>query len=430
MTLAPSTLVSAWIVAVFVAAYALVVAEPWTGLRKSVPVLVAAAVIWATLAVAAPAADAFRAVFVDFAELFFFLVAAMSYVSALDERQVFEALRSSLARRALGYRALFWLTGGIAFFLSALIDNLTTALVMGAVVIAVGAGERRFIGIACVNLVVAANAGGAWSAFGDITTLMVWQQGRAGFFDFFWLLPPAAVSWVVPAAMMHFALPKGAPPPRDVVVQVKVGGLAICALFALTIAITVAAHHFLGLPPVFGMLAGLGALKLAGPWIARRELRRAGREPDTEVFDVFRLLARAEWDTLLFFCGVMLCVGGLAAAGLLEGVARLAYGEWGPTAANVAMGIASAVVDNIPIMYAVLEMNPVMPLDQWLLAAYCAGVGGSLLAVGSAAGVALMGAARGMYTFGSHLRWTGAVALGYVAGVVVQRWLSHVFLAP
>ena len=201
----------------------------------------------------------------------------------------------------------------------------------------------------------------------------------------------------------------------------KVGGVAICALFGLTIVVTVSAHHFLGLPPVFGMLAGLGALKLAGPLIARRERRLS----EAETFDVFRLLARAEWDTLLFFYGVMMCVGALGLLGYLTLASHAMYGGPGATSANVLVGLVSAVLDNIPLMYAVLTMQPDMPLGQWLLITLTTGVGGSLLSIGSAAGVALMGQARGIYTFSSHLRWAPAVAAGYAAAIAVHMLLNR-----
>jgi Na+/H+ antiporter NhaD/arsenite permease-like protein len=139
---------------------------------------------------------------------------------------------------------------------------------------------------------------------------------------------------------------------------------------------------------------------------------------------VFELIARAEWDTLLFFYGVLLCVGGLATLGFLHLASASLYGQLGPTSANVILGLASAIVDNIPIMYAVLQMNPAMDHGQWLLITLTAGVGGSLLSVGSAAGVALMGVSQGKYTFFGHLRWTWAIALGYAASILVHLGLN------
>jgi Na+/H+ antiporter NhaD/arsenite permease-like protein len=141
-------------------------------------------------------------------------------------------------------------------------------------------------------------------------------------------------------------------------------------------------------------------------------------------FEVFNKVARAEWDTLLFFYGVVLCVGGLGFLGYLALASEVMYTQWGPTSANIAVGVLSAVVDNIPVMFAVLTMQPDMSQGQWLLVTLTAGVGGSLLSVGSAAGVALMGQARGQYTFFSHLKWTPVIALGYAAGIAAHLWLN------
>ena len=135
---------------------------------------------------------------------------------------------------------------------------------------------------------------------------------------------------------------------------------------------------------------------------------------------MFRKIARAEWDTLMFFYGVILCVGGLGFIGYLAFVSQTMYIGWGPTYANTMVGILSAIVDNIPVMFAVLTMYPEMSQGQWLLVTLTAGVGGSLLSIGSAAGVALMGQARGYYTFFGHLKWTPVIALGYAASIYVH----------
>jgi Na+/H+ antiporter NhaD/arsenite permease-like protein len=141
-------------------------------------------------------------------------------------------------------------------------------------------------------------------------------------------------------------------------------------------------------------------------------------------FNVFSKVARAEWDTLLFFYGVVLCVGGLGFMGYLSHASQLLYGDFGPTIANITVGVLSAIVDNIPVMFAVLAMMPEMSHGQWLLVTLTAGVGGSLLSIGSAAGVALMGQAKGKYTFLGHLKWSWAIALGYAASIVVHLWIN------
>ncbi|MDA3912948.1 sodium:proton antiporter NhaD [Oleiagrimonas sp.] len=427
-----------WIaLALFVLAYAAVIAEERIRIAKSKPVLLAAALIWAMLAWriggdgagGSAVKTVFESMFLEYAELFFFLVVAMTYVTAMGERGIFEALRAQITRRHFSFRQLFWITGTLAFFLSPMLDNLTTALVMSAVVLALGAGNARFITLAMINLVVAANAGGAWSAFGDITTLMVWQAHKAEFLDFITLLAPALVNWLVPALLMTFAVPAGRPEASSKEAHIKHGGIGICVSFALTIAITVIGKQWLHMPAAYGMLTGLALLNLVATRIERKQRHYAlAQGVEDQGYSIFKIIANAEWDTLLFFYGVFACVGGLAAMGYLELASKYLYGTIGYTLANTGMGVLSAVVDNIPIMFAVLKMNPPMGLGQWLLITLTAGVGGSLLSVGSAAGVALMGVSRGMYTFREHLKWSWAIALGFAASIGLHLWFDSMHL--
>ncbi len=429
----------------FTLAYLLVMSEEFTHLRKSKPVILAAGAIWGLVAwqyhtqgLTQAAEAAFRSTLLEFSELFLFLLAAMTYVNAMDERQVFEALRSWLIRKGCSYRLLFWITGILSFFLSPFIDNLTTALVMCAVVLAVGKGNDRFVGLASINIVVAANAGGAFSPFGDLTTLMVWQKGLVDFQAFFLLFIPSVINFVVPAILMNFLVPQGTPSADGEAVKLRRGALTILFLFGLTIVTAVSFHSFLHLPPMLGMMTGLGYLQIFGYYLKITHPRPVNSTFQTGVvgdivpldneedrpFDIFSRLARAEWDTLLFFYGVVLCVGGLGFIGYLALASQVMYVDLGATTANILVGILSAIVDNIPVMYAVLSMNPEMPLGQWLLVTLTAGVGGSLLSIGSAAGVALMGQARGKYTFFTHLKWTPAIALGYAASILSHFWIN------
>ncbi len=430
---------------IFAIAYALVMAEEFTHLRKSKPVILAAGIIWALIGWVYQqhgqphlAEEAVRHNLLEYAELMLFLLVAMTYINAMEERRVFEALRVWLVRKGLGFRALFWITGALAFFISPVADNLTTALLMCAVVMAVGGDNTRFVLLACINLVVAANAGGAFSPFGDITTLMVWQknihtpQGPVDFWSFFNLFIPSAVNWLVPAAILATAVPARHPEPIAEALEMRPGARRIVVLFFLTIVTAVAFHNYLGLPPVIGMLTGLAYLQFFGFYLKKTAMRNQHGEiaQSTEqlgspvAYDIFKNVARAEWDTLLFFYGVVLCVGGLGFIGYLSLVSEVIYGQWGATWANITVGVLSAIVDNIPVMFAVLTMMPDMSPGQWLLVTLTAGVGGSLLSIGSAAGVALMGQARGKYTFFGHLKWTWAVALGYAASILTHMWIN------
>ena len=308
---------------------------------------------------------------------------------------------------------------------------------MATVAMAVGGSNHKFVALACVNIVVAANAGGAFSPFGDITTLMVWQKGVVDFTQFFNLFVPSLVNWLIPAAIMSLTLKNAQPDAVQEAAVLKPGAFVVVGLFIVTIAMAVSAHNFLHIPPVMGMMTGLGLLKVYGYFLKMRDSRMiAALEDDgettltiegagrTKSFDIFKQLEHAEWDTLMFFYGIILAVGGLGTIGYLAMGSELLYGDLGPTTANILIGIISAIVDNIPVMFAVLTMMPDMDLGQWLLVTLTAGVGGSLLSIGSAAGVAVMGQARGIYTFFAHLKWIWAIALGYGASIWVHLWLN------
>ena len=573
-------------VLIFVAAYCLVPLENKIHLRKSKPVLMAAGIIWVLIAVAYiglgdvhTAHEAIKESLLEYAELFLFLLAAMTYINAMEERNVFQSLRAWLVSRGFSLRSVFWITGLLAFFISPVADNLTTALLMGAVVMAVGGDNKKFVALACINIVIAANAGGAFSPFGDITTLMVWQKGKVDFHEFFDIFLPSVVNWLVPAIFMSLVVGKTPPKRLEESVSLKYGAWGIVGLFLCTITTAVCFHNFLHLPPATGMMLGLGYLGILSyhikrhegrverydyilgarggesmyplTWIVKRkrklnhiieqipaavfaintdhiithwnkamermtgvpaaeaigtnrhwypfykearpvladlilnympgkEVERhyhdehrkspliedaydathffkemgktgrlisfsamplknldgetvgavevledfTGRQAAAQHFDVMKNIARAEWDTLLFFYGVILCVGGLSQFGYLTKISTFFYLDMGPTFANTMVGILSAIVDNIPVMFAVLSMDPAMSHGQWLLVTLTAGVGGSLLSIGSAAGVALMGTARGTYTFGAHLKWTPVIALGYAASILVHLWFN------
>jgi NhaD family Na+/H+ antiporter len=414
--------------AIFVAAYLLVILEETTELRKSKPVLVAAGLIWALIGLSYTAAGtpdaakrAAEHTIYEYGELFLFLLVAITYVNTLEERRVFEVLRAKLTNRGLSYRKLFWLTGSFAFVLSGVLDNLTTTLVMGSVVLAVGANSARFVSIACINIVVAANAGGAFTPFGDITTLMVWQKGKVEFFEFFALFVPSLLNWLVPALVMSLAVPKTTPPSVEELVRMKAGGVGVIVIFALTIATAVSFKNFLGLQPALGMMLGLGYLQIWSYFLQQKGKRANNSDM---VLNSFKQIERVEWDTLLFFFGIIFAVGGLGVMGYLSLANSYLYLNWGPTVANIAVGVLSAIVDNIPVMFAILTMDPQMSHGQWLLVTLTAGVGGSLLSIGSAAGVALMGLARERYTFFTHLKWSWAIALGYAVSIAAHFLLN------
>ena len=418
---------------IFVLAYALVMVEEFSHLRKSKPVIISAALIWGIIAFylsSQPGShsenleQALEHNILEFAELFLFLLVAMTYINSLQERNVFDFIRYKLISKGFNFRQLFLLTGVITFFLSPIADNLTTALVMCSVLLACGKGNNKFLAIGCINIVVAANAGGAFSPFGDITTLMVWQAGIVDFFTFFNLFIPSVVNYVIPATIMYFFVPNEIPNVSSDKITIKRGGKVIIFLGLFTIFSAVNFHNILHLPPMLGMMFGFGLLGLYSFYLKIT----FNPEYEERKFDFLRKVSKAEWDTLLFFFGVILSVGGLGFIGYLTLVSEYLYVGLGATYANFLVGILSAIVDNIPVMFAVITMNPPMPTEQWLLVTLTTGVGGSLLSIGSAAGVALMGQARGYYTFFGHLKWTPVIFLGYIASIYVHLLLTGLSL--
>lgn len=448
----PISLTHHWVgfgaLAIFFLAYVLAMLEESTELRKSKPMVLAASIIWVLIAAiyvrdgqSALSSAAFRSSLEGYAELFLFILVSMTYLNAMEQRGVFTTLRAWLLSRNFGYKTLFWVTGLLSFFMSSILNNLTTALLMGAVLLALGKNNRKFIGPSCVNVVVATNAGGSFSPFGDITTLLVWQEGVIPFIDFFSLFLPAVVNFILPACIMHFWIPKGQPEASGEKPFLRRGAMGIIVLFLLTVLTAVAFQNYLDLPPAAGMLAGLSYLSFyffylynsrhkdlqaSDDDVATLLAEKAGEDAEDphKLFDVFRNISKLEWDTLLYFYGVMVSVAGLSFMGYLHLASEALYHHLDPTVANILVGIVSAFIDNGTIMYAVLSMAPDISQGQWLLITLTAGVGGSLLAIGSAAGVGLLGQMRGRYTFVSHLAWTPVIALGYAGSIVCHFLLN------
>ena len=429
---------------IFSLAYMLAMTEEVTELNKSKPMVLAASLIWAFIAgiyvnngMSEQAGHAFRTCLEGYAELFLFIMVSMAYLNAMEDRGIFDNLRVWLLSKNFSYRKLFWITGIMSFFMSSVCNNLTTALLMGAVIAAMGKDNRQFVTLACVNVVVATNAGGSFSPFGDITTLLVWQSGVVPFLDFYSLFIPAVVNFALPALIMHFWIPAQQPSAVGKAPVMKRGALAMIVLFLLTIITAVCFENLLKLPPAAGMLAGLTYLKFLGFYLQKTSDKDKGKISDfahvyklfnvavpdarkSQKFDVFKSVATLEWDTLLFFYGVMISVGGLSFIGYLTMASDVLYVGMDPTIANIIVGILSAFIDNGTIMFAVLTMHPEISQGQWLLVTLTAGVGGSLLAIGSAAGVGLMGQMKGAYTFSAHLKWMPVILIGFFGSIATH----------
>ncbi|AXH15361.1 sodium:proton antiporter [Malaciobacter mytili LMG 24559] len=351
----------------------------------------------------------------EIAEIFFFLFVAMTYIESLIHMNVFDKLKYNLVTKGYSYRKLFWVTGFIAFFLSPIADNLTTALILSTVLITIEKKRKDFLVPGAINIVVAANAGGAWSPFGDITTLMAWTAGKGVFTDFLYLFPAAIGGYLITAFLLSKFVPTEKPEfdaSKEEVPVMAEGAKVVMGLGVFTIFCAVMSHQVLHLPAMWGMMFGLSLLKVYSYGLNRRH----GKEH----FNIFHSMAKIENNTLMFFFGILAAVGGLYFIGWLA-LASHVYSPdvLGPTWSNIGVGFLSAIVDNVPVMSAVLKANPQMGLDQWMLVTLTAGVGGSLISFGSAAGVGVMGKLHGIYTFNSHMKYAWTILIGYIVSISI-----------
>ena len=434
-------------IVITVVSYIAAMTEDVTELRKSKPMVLGAALAWFAICIyyamngqAKAASLAFESNLLAYVELLLFILVSMTYLNTMEERGIFDALRIFLLSKRYSYRQLFWITGALAFLLSTIINGLAIGLLMGAVASAVGKKQPQFVALACVNVVVAANAGGTFSPLGGISTLFVWQQGILHFFDFFHLAIPCLVNFLVPACIMHFFIPKETPDVSAQTINLRRGARLVIALFALTLMITVCSNVFLLLPPAAGMMAGLGILQFYNFYLTKTAHEEESdfahvyklfqldvpAKNSKQTFDVFKNVGHIDWDTLLFFYGAMMLIGAIGFVGYLDAIAHFLFGQMNPSVANILIGLSSAFIDNGTLMFAVLSMHPPIQTGQWLLLTLTLGVGGSLLAIGSAPGVGMLGQIK-EYSFSFHLRWMPAVLLGYFASVAVHFWINSAY---
>jgi len=419
--------------ALTVVAYIAAMSEDIISLKKSKPMVLSAALVWFAICIyyamhgqAKVASLAFESNLLAYVELLLFILVSMTYLNTMTERGIFDGLRILLLNKQYSYRQLFWITGGLAFVLSMVINGLTVALLMGAIVVAVGKDQPKFIAVACLNVVIATNAGGTVSPLGGISTLFVWQHKILHFSEFFALMIPCVINFLVPASMMYFSVPKETPEVTQQKIWLRRGSKRIIFLFVLTLVITVSSNVLLELPPAAGMMAGLGLLQMFSYFLIKSEnCTFKGVEKRANTLDIFKSIGDIDWDTLLFFYGAMMIIGAVGFVGYLDSIAHFLFGEVNVAVANIMIGLSSAFIDNGTLMFAVLSMHPDIPNGQWLLLTLTLGVGGSLLSIGSAPGVGLLGQVK-EYTFGFHLRWMPAILLGYFLSIAAHFWVNSV----
>ena len=412
------------IAAIFVIAYAAIALEHPLGVNKSASALLGAGLLWTIYAVAtgdhALVGRQLDESVGSTAQIVFFLIGAMTIVEVIDAHDGFEVITSLI--RTTSQVALIWLIGFVTFFLSAILDNLTTTIVMISLIQKLIARRDDRLLFASL-IVIAANAGGAWTVIGDVTTTMLWIGGQISPLKIMRaVFLPSLLNLLVPLVFISFSL-KGktiAPPSKDTGLLV-VDRFERNLMFYLGLGTLIAVPAFKAvthLAPFMGILFGLGVLWLVGEIVHRHKDEHV-RQPLTLV----HALARIDMSSIVFFVGILLAVACLDHAGLLSMLAKWLDATLGrQDVIVVALGLLSAIIDNVPLVAATMGMYDLAhyPPDSfiWEFIAYCAGTGGSILIIGSAAGVAAMGLERIEFLWYAR-RIAGPALAGYLAGAVV-----------
>ncbi len=436
------------IVFVFVIGYVCIAAESFTKVNKAAIALLMCVLCWTLymmdpgqyLSQALPGAagslqelatqvgESLKMHLGDTAETLFFLMGAMTIVEVVDTYGGFNFVRDIMKTRSK--RKLLWRIAFMTFFLSAILDNLTTSIVMIMVLRKLIRDNKERMIFASI-VIIAANAGGTFSPIGDVTTIMLWIKGMittGGVLSELFL--PSVVSLLIPVFILQFSL-KGklaseqnlpeanvstfTRRQRHIVFFLGVGGLIFVPIF----------RYLTNLPPFMGILLVLGLL-----WMVTEFFYRSTSEDDTMARRVSHLMSRIDMSTILFFLGILMAVACLSEIGVLTALGTTLNNVSGGNHYLVTgtIGVISSIVDNVPLVAGCMGMYPIAPTGDmavdglfWQLLAYCAGVGGSMLIIGSAAGVVVMGLEK--ITFGWYLKHISWVALvGYLAGMVAY-WL-------
>jgi Na+/H+ antiporter NhaD/arsenite permease-like protein len=412
------------IAAIFVIAYVAIALEHPLRVNKSATALIGAGLLWtiyaATIGDHALVTRQLDESVAATAQIVFFLIGAMTIVEVVDAHNGFEVITSRI--RTTRQVTLLWLIGFVTFFLSAILDNLTTTIVMISLVQRlIGKRDDRLLFASLI--VIAANAGGAWTVIGDVTTTMLWIGGQISPLNVMGALFAASVvNLLVPLAVISYSL-KGkviAPPPEEDRLQ-GFGLFERNLMFFLGLGVLIAVPAFktiTHLPPFMGVLLGLGIVWLVGE-IVHRDKDEHVRRPLT----LAHALTRIDMSSIVFFVGILLAVACLEHAGLLTMLARWLETTFGrQDIIVVLLGLLSAVIDNVPLVAATMGMYDLAhyPPDSfiWEFIAYCAGTGGSILIIGSAAGVAAMGLEK-IEFFWYARRIAGPALVGYLAGAAV-----------
>lgn len=425
-------LTTLFIIIVFVVGYVCIAIEDAIKVTKSATALLMCAITWTLYSLGTGDGFDLHALG-DTSQTIFFLMGAMTIVEVVDQQGGFNFVREALSTRSK--RSLLWRIAFMTFFLSALLDNLTTSIVMIMVLRKLVADHKDRI-IYAALIVISANAGGAWSPIGDVTTIMLWiNKSVTSLGVMKEIIIPSLIAMIVPALILQFQLKGDLQKPqadmslaeldfskreRDLVFWIGVGGLVFVPIF----------HSVTNLPPFMGILLALSMIWIATELLYSRKKQKNNKKKKR----VAALVKRIDMSTLLFFLGILLTVTTLEKTHVLENV-----GIWLNDVSNGnhylvtgVIGVLSSIVDNVPLVACCMKMYAIDPNVAsdfaqdgifWQLLAYCAGVGGSMLIIGSAAGVVVMGLEK--ISFGWYMRKITWIAfVGYIAGIAYY-WLER-----
>jgi Na+/H+ antiporter NhaD/arsenite permease-like protein len=343
-----------------------------------------------------------------------FLMATMTFVAYLNAKGIVQTVVQRLCPARMSKRSLMLIVALFAMMLSMICDNVTATLVTLGLVHAFNVDKRTRIKLA-VLVVFAVNSGGVALITGDVTTLMIFLSGHVTMPQLLMLWIPAIVGVLVLAALMFPGVTGQVTTEKDPRTFTGMDW-AIVGTFFSTILCTMLFNFFFHVPPVLTFLVGLSIMFFIGHFM----------NLDPEETRILEYVRQIEYETLLFFLGILLLVGMLKEIGTLDMLTGF-YTQVAPTYANYVMGLFSALIDNVPLTAALLKSNPELHISEWLGLTYGVGVGGSLLAIGSAAGIIAMSKVKGL-TFGAYLRYTPMVLIAYTCGYVVAMFLArHIF---
>lgn len=394
-----------------------IVLEEVTHINKAKTTLFLGCIAWISLFIASGDPEQSKIVaeelnenLLEIATLWLFLMSTMTFVAYLNAKGMIQIMVQKLFPQRVSVRMLMMQVALFSLFLSAICDNVTATLVSLGLLTTFKLDKQMRRRMA-VLIIFAVNSGGVALITGDVTTLMIFLAGKVHISDLLMLFVPAAVS-VILLAILFSLKAEGEVRTTPIKQEYQTVDVIIAVIFFLTIVMTMALNVLYGIPPVLTFLTGLSVMFLVG---------HTSRS-DKEELQVLEYIRQVEFDTLLFFLGILLLVGMLKVIGILDLLTQV-YSMYDPNISNFFTGIGSALVDNVPLTAALLKADPVLTTAQWLGLTYSVGVGGSLLVIGSASGIIAMSKVKEL-TFVSYLKYVPALMLCYCVGYALTLFMA------